>query len=467
MKFIAWALIFLLTAIAPAGAQQPPVYLSGGQLVDVVRGEVYPDVGVLCEDGKITGLFFDFAYNENRIPKNAVRIDVRGKYLIPGLTDLHVHAPMQYRGVPVDLKHFFKMFLAGGVTTVRAMTPGLDGLLHVKAEIDAGKADGPNIVVGSNPAIEQAPGFPRVERTTIVNNATEARQIVRDYAYKGADWIKFYNYGDKEIVGAVVDEAHRHGKKVFGHFTMLGAVEASRLGVDSLEHTVSLIQGALDYETSISMTDVGYYRSFILWPSVNEKKLDEMFKVLVANGTAIIPTLAIQSVVADEERMTKLSSSWFDLYQKELYQSFQKDTSRVPSVYNFAKVREQWRKSILVQAHQMARFVHMGGKIGTGSDLQPAPPLVPGLSMHQEMEALASGGLTPLEALRASTIGAAQILGWEQRLGSIEVGKQADIAVIDGNPLADIRAVGNIDIVIQGGRVHKIAELKNELRGGR
>lgn len=280
MRIALWALALVLITGA-ASAQQPPIFLSGGQLVNVVRSQVYPGVGVLCEGGKIAGLFFDFPYNDNRIPKNAVRIDVRGKCLVPGLMDMHVRAPTQSRNVPVDLRHFFKMFLAGGVTTVRAMTPGMDGVLHVKAEIDAEEADRSNIVVGSNPPMEQGPGFPRVERWTIVNTAQEAH------------------------------------------------------------------------------------------------------------------------------------------------------------------------------------FVHMGRRIGTGSDLQP---VVPGLSMHQEKEALAAGGLRPIEALRASTIDAAKILGWDQRLGSIEVGKQADIVVIGGNPLADIRAVGNIDTMIQAGRVYKIAELKQALR---
>ncbi len=112
----------------------------------------------------------------------------------------------------------------------------------------------------------------------------------------------------------------------------------------------------------------------------------------------------------------------------------------------------------------MARFVNMGGKVGAGSDLISAPPLVPGLSIHQELEYFVDGGMTPLQALRTATITAAEILGWPEQFGSIEVGKQADIVAIDGNPLADITAVYNIHTVVQAGRVHPIEELKNELR---
>ncbi len=130
-----------------------------------------------------------------------------------------------------------------------------------------------------------------------------------------------------------MDEAHKHGRKVFGHFATLGAAEASKLGVDSLEHTVSLLQKSLNYEDSISLTDIGYYRLFALWPKVNEEKLDKIFEVLVENGTAVIPTLAVQAVVSEPEEMNRRSQEWFDLYQKTVRDEFFKDTDRVPAVY--------------------------------------------------------------------------------------------------------------------------------------
>lgn len=472
MKRFLW---FLLPAVllgiygAPVRAQaqkpgDPPVFISGGTLVDVIRGEVYPDVGVLAEGGKITGLFFDFDYNASRIPPGAVRVDARGKYLIPGMMDLHVHAQSAYKGVNVNLAHMMKIFLVGGVTTVRAMGTAEDNLVRLKHDIDTGRIAGPNVIIGSAPAFEQAPGFPRVERTEIVNTPIEARAITRDHIFKGAEWVKFYNYGDHDIVRAVVDEAHRHGAKVFGHFTMLGADEAARLGVDSIEHTVSLIQKNLSYQEQIGMTDIGYYRYFVLWTKVDEKKLDETFKVMIANKTALVPTLAIQYVGADPNYLPKISGEWFDLYQKDLYAAYLKDPLRVPAVYNFKAHEPQWKESILAQARQVARFVKMGGRVGTGSDLSSAPPLVPGLSIRQELELFVQGGMTPLEALRTATIVPAEILGWQERFGSIEVGKQADVVIVNANPLTDIRAVGNIDSVMQAGRVYRVSELTAELR---
>ena len=465
MRGVFLAVICLLASIGPGLTQQnPPIYLTGGHLVDVIRGEIYEDIGVLIEGDQITGLFFDFPYNEDRVPEDAVRVDVGGKYLIPGMLDLHVHANTPIENIDIDMERFFKMFIAGGVTTIRAMSNDMDALIRMKSDIDSRRMQGPNIIVGSFPAFEQAPGFPKVERTTIVNNALEAREVVRDFAYRGAEWIKFYNYGDEEITKAVVDEAHRHGRKVMGHFTTIGAAEASRLGVDSLEHTVALLQKSLDYEDSISLTDNGYYRTFILWPKVNEEKLDAIFKVLVENGTAVVPTLTIQNLLSDPEGIAKRSSHWFEFYQQDIYQMFMGGFKRVPEVFDFRDTKDMWRESILVQARQMARFVDMGGKVGTGSDLKPVPPVVPGLSTHQELEYFVEGGMTPLQALRSATITSAEILGWEERFGSIEVGKQADIVVIDGNPLVDITAVSNIDIVVQAGRVYRITELKNELR---
>ena len=463
MKRVCLPVLCLLFLTPGVQAQERPIYLTGGHLVDVVRGEIYEDIAIVSQGGKITGLFFDFAYNEGLIPEDAVRVDVSGKYLIPGLIDLHAHALTRFRDIEVDMEQFFRLFLKGGVTTIRAMSDDMGALIRNKTAVDAGSMDGPNIIVGSS-SFEQAPGFPKLPRTDIVNNPTEARELVSNYAYEGADWIKFYNYGDEEIVRAVVDEAHSHGKKVFGHFATLGAADAARAGVDSLEHTVGLLQQALDYEDSISLTNIGYYRLFVLWPSVNEEKLDEIFKILIENGTAVVPTLTIQNVVADPEGIARRSADWFPYYQPEIYQSFQADPKRVPDAYDFSNVRDQWPESIRVQARLMAKFLHMGGLVGAGSDLNPAPPVVPGLSIHQELEYFVDGGMTPLEALRTATIMAAEILGWQSRFGSIEVGKQADIVAIEGNPLVDIGNISNIDTVVRAGKAYRISDLEEMLR---
>ena len=467
MGRVFWAaILFSATTLAGQVRAEAPIYLTGGHLVDVIRGEIYEDIGVLIEGDKITGLFFDFPYNEDRIPKDATRVDLSGKYLIPGMFDLHVHANKKVFGIDVDMERFFKTFIAGGVTTIRAMSEDTESLIGMKHDIDSGRIEGPNLIAGSFPAFEQAPGFPKVARTTIINNTIEARQLVRDYSYLGAEWIKFYNYGDADIAAAVIGEAHKLGRKAFGHFTTLGAAEASKLGVDSLEHTVALLQSTLDYEDSISLTDIGYYRLFILWTEVNEEKLDEVFKVLIENNTAVVPTLAIQNVVAAPEKIAKRSADWFDFYPPEIRKTFDSGEQRVPDDFDFSDTKGQWEESILIQARHMARFVNMGGKVGTGSDLKPAPPLVAGLSIAQELEYFVDGGMTPLQALRTATINSAEILGWEQRYGSIEIGKQADIVALDGNPLADIKAVYDVDTVVQAGRVYNIEELKNDLRGG-
>lgn len=459
------AAVFSLVLVGPSLAQDTPTYLTGGHLVDVVRGEIYEDIGVLMEDGDITGLFFDFDYNDHRIPEGTVRVDVSGKYLIPGLFDVHAHAGSQVGGIEIDLAHYFRMFLAGGVTTVRTLG-NMEPVRAMKTEIDAGRADGPNIVIGTD-CFEQAPGFPKVARCTMVNTPREAREFVRDAAYQGADWIKFYNYGDEDVVRAVVEESHKHGRKVTGHFAMLGAAEASRLGVDSLEHTVALLQGALDYDDAIAMTDIGYYRLFFLWPRLNQEKLDAIFEVLVENGTVVVPTLTIQNVLADPEGIAERSAEWFDLYQSEIREAFQAGLQRVPPVFNFSAVQDEAQESIREQARQMARFVSMGGIVAAGSDLGPAPPVVPGLSIHQELEYFVEGGMTPLQALRTATIVAAELIGWEDRFGSIEVGKQADIVALDRNPLADITALSEMDTVVKAGKVIRINALKDELRGAR
>ena len=481
--FLALAATVLIAPIA--SAQERPIYLTGGHLVDVVRGEIYEDIGVVIEGDKITGLFFDFGYNADRIPENAERIDVSGKYLIPGLIDMHMHTPKKVHGVEVDRAHFYRLLLKSGVTTIRALATSsgapdpasMSESLKDKVAIDDGDMDGPNIIVSASGLIEEAPGFPQVRRSQIVNNPIEARELVSDYAYRGAEWIKFYNYGDEEMVKAVIDEAHRHGRKVWGHFAMLGAAEASRLGVDSLEHTVALIQSALDYEASISTTDIGYYRRFLIWTEVNEEEVLKTLEVLVENKTPIIPTIAVQKIFSDRVRLLEENAEFLRYYQPEVYEALSKPgshgieehTGSGEGGFGFANyLPKDWGESAQIQARIMAKFVQMGGIVGAGSDSSmDLYPYAPGISLHQELQSFVEGGMTPLQALRTATTNAAMILGWENRFGSIEIGKQADIVALDSNPLVDIASVGRIHTVIKGGEVFPIDDLNALLLAGR
>ena len=481
MKTFFVALAVLVFFAPVSSAQERPLYLTGGHLVDVVRGEIYEDIGIVIEGDKITGLFFDFGYNNDRIPENAERIDVTGKYLIPGLIDLHVHTQKEVHGVPVDREHLYRLLLKAGVTTIRALDRhggvrrpvAMFDSLRDKLAIDTGEMDGPNLIVSASGMIEEAPGFPRMVRTQIVNNAVEARELVSDYAYRGAEWIKFYNYGDKEVVKAVIDEAHSHGRKVWGHFAMMGAAEASRLGVDSLEHMVALIQDGLDYETSISMTDIGYYRRFRLWTEVDEEKVLKTLEVLVENETPIIPTIAVQKIFSDRTKLLEDNAEFFRYYQPEVY-----DDLATPATqgieqhtggFGFAKyVPREWGESARIQARIIAKFVQMGGIVGAGSDFSlDIFPYAPGVSLHQELRAFVDGGMTPLQALRTATTNAAKILGWENRFGSIEIGKQADIVALESNPLVDINSLGAIHTVIKAGEVFPIEDLNALLLAGR
>jgi len=346
-------------------------------------------------------------------------------------------------------------------------------LIRDKIAIDDGEMPGPNIIASASGIIEQAPGFPRVKRTEIVRTPIEARSLVSEYAYRGAEWIKFYNYGDEEMVKAVIDESHRHGRKVWGHFAMLGAAEASRLGVDSLEHTVSLVQGALDYQSSISVTDIGYYRLFRLWTDVKEEEVTKTFEVLVKNKTPITPTLAVQNIFVDRDKMARENADLFRYYQPEVYKALSapaaEGVEEHTGGFDFAKYDpKKWGESIKIQARMIAKFVKMGGIISAGSDFSiDIFPYAPGSSLHHELQTFVEGGMTPLEALRTATVNAAKVLGWEDRFGSIEIGKQGDIVALNSNPLADIRSIADIHTVVKTGVVYPVAELNSQLLAGR
>jgi imidazolonepropionase-like amidohydrolase len=378
-----------------------------------------------------------------RVTRGATVINGRGKYLIPGLWDMHVHLSFP----PGAAQIFLPVMVANGVLGARDMhsfLPPIISLKHAVAQVGlrlfvAGTAvDGPNSYL---------PG------ARVVRTPEEARTAVRELKAAGVDFIKVYSSLPKDLYLAVASEAKNDGIPFVGHVPYtVTAAEASDAGQKSLEHLTEVDVGTSSDEAAIKAEELeamnqkhGYIpdpaRLKSTFDSVKTFALFERFR---KNDTWQVPTLVV------------------------FYQEIQiADTSRRGNdsllVYIPKMLRDYWRSLPVdiatkmvalgaVHADLVGRLNRAGVPILAGSDC-PNPFVYPGFSLHDELGLLVRSGLTPAEALRTATINPARFLGMTDSLGTVARGKIADLVLLDANPLTDIANTKRVRAVIQGGRL--------------
>ncbi|GAA4056255.1 hypothetical protein GCM10022409_49440 [Hymenobacter glaciei] len=408
------------TAAAKSAAPAPLLAIVGGTVVDVVRGRSIPNGVVLLQGGKVLKVGTAAAV---AVPKGARVIRAEGKTVLPGLWDMHAHFQQAEWG---------PAYLAAGVTTVRDCGNEFDYINAVQQTIDSGQGVGPRIlkagiIDGDSP---MALGIVRA------NTPAEAAQVVQMYKANGYAQIKLYSSLKPEIVRAICEEAHRAGFTVTGHIpegmTLMQGVAAGMDQVNHLQYVVRLLKRNPD-------------RSLILDDTTSAR----VFAFLKAHRTVIDPTVGVFEL--------GFRSTKDDI--KEL----EPDFARLPQPLQ-------------------ALFINMGGAPADAAKAAPFfasfPRLVkalydqgipivagtdmgfPGTSLARELELYVQGGLTPMQALQTATIAAARAMKMDARAGSLDVGKQADVVIIDGNPLKQIRDVRRVQLVVKDGQPYEPAQMR-------
>lgn len=359
-----------------------------------------------------------------RVARGARVIDAAGKFLIPGLWDMHTHVG----GDDFDRDAHLRLFVANGVTGIRVME-GAPAHHLWRREIEGGRLLGPRMFIAS-----RSIGFSDLSNIP----PARAREEVRRARREGADFIKVHDNVSRESYTALLDEAGRLGLPVEGHVPVsVTAAEASNAGQKSIEHFTGL---------DAAKSDTG--------------KADALAAVLRKNGTWLCPTIIMRSNYAslddaglsNDARLRYVKPSW-----KERWLRMTREAAGTPPG-EWAKRRELIR----TEKALVGRMHRAGVRLLAGTD-DGNPYSIPGFSLHDELAMLVEAGLTPTQALRAATYDAAKFFGKLDSLGTVEKGKLADLVLLDADPVADIRNTARIDAVVVNGRYFPKAALQDIL----
>lgn len=423
---VVWVIaVTLVTNPPPASAQaeparagvdgtSAPVAVTGVTLIDVETGAHRTAVTVLIQGDRIAAIGSKVA-----IPRGATRVSGKGKFLIPGLWDMHTH----HQGTGAES---LDLFVAKGIVGTRDMGGDADFILPLRDHVRAGTVFGPEIVA-SGPMVDNAP--PEFPYRLHVTDAEEARVAVRELKRLGVDFIKVHDHTPREVFFAAIAEASQLGLTVSGHVPISVKVEeAADAGIRSIEHLAN-------YEVlGECSTGETYSLSSCL----------RLFDKLAAEGVWQTPTLAFEQSLPDVFEGKPLphaeyaSDSLLELTRRNI------EVSHVPKA-SLDKLRYAARVTLQLGIHDL---YSRGNRFLAGCD-----GLVPGFCLHDELEWFTKAGLSPREALQTATINPARFLGREKLQGTIEVGKRADVVLLDADPLTDIRNVQRIDAVVLRGKL--------------
>jgi imidazolonepropionase-like amidohydrolase len=451
-------LLLLLTAGVLAGAQPPalsppPRFSAAAQAFVKVNAPVVALTNVRVIDGTgapakenqtvvIRGATIAEIGESSRVkaPEGATVIDLTGKSVMPGLVMVHEHlyypnGPGVYGQLGAS---FIRLYLAGGVTTMR--TGGnVNGVMDLKLKQLIGERQqaGPDIDVTA-PYLNGPNTFMQMRD---MKDADEARKHVAYWAGIGATSFKAYMQITRDQLRASVQEAHKRGLKVTGHLCSVTYAEAADIGIDNLEHG---FLAATDFVTDKQPDTCprGASNQSINALDEHGEPFKALVKKLVDKKVALTSTLTVFETFTPGRPLPP----GLEVLLPELKQQFEANHQRT-SQSQTSIYRTLFPKALALER----AFARAGGLLIAGTDPTGGGGVVPGFSNQRQLELLVEAGFTPLEAIRIATLNGATYLGRQARVGSIAVGKQADLVVVNGNPSAAIGDVRKVETVFREG----------------
>jgi imidazolonepropionase-like amidohydrolase len=444
--------------------QAPILSLERVRVIDGTGAQPKPDRTILISGGIITALGTSGSI---KIPDGAKRVDFNGYTAIPGLIGMHDHlfyvtTVVNDNFVAHDMPLSFpRLFLANGVTTIRttgSYEPYTD--LEIKRAIEQGKMIGPKIHVTGPYFVDGNFGQIQVHK---LSGPQDVERTVNYWADEGVTSFKAYEYISRAELKALIDSAHKRRSTVAGHLCSIGFREAAEMGIDSLEH-------GLFVDTEFDPAKRPEVCPESDWPARVDLEVDsdgirQMIETLVRHHVGITSTLAI--IEKSLASTSHASPSALDSLNPDALKNSQAYHQRKIREANDENKRAENRRFYDMFRKEMqfeTAFTKAGGLLMAGSDAVLLD-VIAGFGDQRELELLVEAGFTPLEAIKIATLNGAQFLGEASHIGSLEMGKQADIVVVKGDPSSNIREIEQVEVVFKDGVGYDSRKLIESVKG--
>ena len=375
-----------------------------------------------------------------RRPAADAEIDATGKYVLPGLINAHAHLQNERGGLPQPYSYQFKLWLASGITTIRDVSAGSDPkpFIDLREQSAQDKIEAPRMLIYAGFSHSPSPRTPE-----------EARARVRELKAAGVDGIKIVGI-DRDIMAAMEDEARKVGLPIAHHAGVeeTNAWDDIKLGTRSIEHwygipDAAFPDGVQNFPASYNYnneTDRFRYAGRI-WREADQEKLTQVLKAMVDSHVAWVPTLEIYEASRDLERAQ--TQPWFkDYLHPTLEEYFRPNPANHGSYFiGWSSTDETfWKENYRIWMAALRQFERLGGLIGVGEDAGFIYQMY-GFGVIREMELHQEAGFHPIKVIQHATMNNAMILGRENEIGQVRTGYLADLIVVNGNPLEDLKVL--------------------------
>jgi imidazolonepropionase-like amidohydrolase len=458
---IVFALAFGSSAPAQSNIQKqtPSVVITHVTVINPGTASVQPDTVVVMMGDRIHMVSKSAVVQSGG---KSIIIDGTGKFLIPGLWDMHVHSAFG-DWFPGGREIILPLFVANGVTGVRDMGGDVPVLFGWRKEIAEGKIVGPRMII-SGPMLDALlpDGKLRFPSSIAITTPESAVAAVDSLKAQGVDFIKVQSVISHDAYLAAAAEAHKVGLPIVGHVPdKVRIAETIAAGQKSIEHLMGSFEGCSTQEDKFIS---GTADLDLLLSTQDKARCDALIRQLAQNQVWQVPTLAWQrgGTFLDQRDLKHdpldryVPAYWRDVtwkrFTEEMMPGLQHDSLELRKQYFAANL-------------QMVGAMHRAGvPFLAGTDTAPGVYIMPGFSLHDELANFVEAGFTPMEALQTATSGPAKFLGNEKDYGSIEAGKIADLVLLSADPTADIQNTKKIAEVIANGRTYDRTALNRILK---
>lgn len=425
--------------------RQPVIAITHALLIDGTGARSRPDTTIVVERGRIV------AVGPSRSvvpPRGAVVIDGRGKTVLPGFVMMHEHMfyPTGRRNYTEMLYSFPRLYLAGGTTTLRTagtMAPYAD--LNLRSDIEAGDVPGPEMHVTA-PYLN-GPGLP-ILKVNALGGVDDAARMVNYWADEGVTSYKAYMHIRRAELARIIKVAHSRGHKVTAHLCSVTYREATEMGIDNLEHGFAAATDFVKGKKPDQCPTGDLALRSLAELDLSSPEVRALIKLLVDRKVALTSTLTVfETFVPGRPKAPRRALS---VLIPEIRKQYEEQWTRTQ-----AKADPAWRRAFPKLMRLERMFVAAGGVLLAGTDPTGYGGVIPGFSGKRQIQLLIEAGFTVEQAVHIATQNGARFLGRDREIGTVTVGKRADLVLVDGDPRADVAALERIPLVFKKGVGHR------------